>query len=55
MDGKIAPHRCETCEYCKLTKKAKVLDWDLVGLNGDRLREEGIECDDPIVKKGENE
>lgn len=53
MDGKIAPHRCETCEYCKMTKKARILNWELVGLSGDKLREEGIECDDPIVVKGE--
>lgn len=55
MDGEVAPHRCETCEYCKMTKKARVLDWDLVGLNGDRLREEGIECDDPILTKKEED
>ena len=54
MNGEVAPHRCETCEYCKKTKKARILDWDLVGSNGDKLREEGIECDDPILKKKED-
>lgn len=49
-EGKVAPHRCEVCDYCKMTKKARILDWELVGSNGDKLREENIECDDPIVK-----
>ena len=56
LNGEVAPHRCETCEYCKMTKKARVLDWDYVGYSGDKLREEGIECDDPkLVKKEDNE
>ena len=25
MEGKVAPHRCETCAYCRMTKKAKIL------------------------------
>ena len=55
LKGEIAPHRCEVCEYCKMTKKARILDWDYVGFSGDRLREEGIECDDPkLGKKEEN-
>lgn len=54
MNGEVAPHRCETCEYCKMTKKARILDWDFVGFNGDKLREEGIECDDPILEKKED-
>ena len=56
MNGEIAPHRCEVCEYCKMTKKARILNWEYVGFTGDKLREEGIECDDPIlIKKEDNE
>ena len=51
LDGIIAPERCEKCAYCRLTKKAKVLNFDLAGLNGDQLREEGIECNDPKITK----
>ncbi len=55
LDGKVAPHRCETCEYCRSTKKARVLNYFFAGLSGDQLREEGIESDDPILKKEEEE
>lgn len=51
LDGKIPPERCEKCAYCRLTKKAKVLNFELAGLNGDQLREEGIECNDPKITK----
>jgi hypothetical protein len=51
LEGKIAPRRCEQCEYCKSTKKLRVLDWEYIGANGDYLRENGIECDDPLLKK----
>ena len=51
LSGKTAPHRCETCHYCRLTKKAKVMSYEYIGYNGDKLREEGIECDDPIRKE----
>lgn len=51
LNGEVAPHRCEECSYCRMTKKARVLDYEYVGYNGDRLREEGIECNDPILKK----
>ena len=51
LDGKIAPHRCEKCAYCRETKKARILHFEYAGLNGDQLREEGIECDDPKVIK----
>lgn len=47
LEGKIKPHRCEKCAYCKQTKKARLLDTDLIGANGDKLREEGFECEDP--------
>lgn len=54
LDGKIRPHRCESCEYCRGTKKARVLTFDMAGLDGDHLREVGIESDDPLkVKEGE--
>jgi hypothetical protein len=52
LDGKIAPHRCETCSYCRATKKARVLNFELAGSNGDKLREEGIECENPKIIKG---
>ena len=51
LKGRVAPHRCETCEYCRSTKKARVLTYDLAGLDGDHLRELGIECDDSILKQ----
>lgn len=53
MEGKVAPHRCETCSYCRATKKARVLNFEFAGYNGDKLREEGIESDNPKVNKGE--
>lgn len=53
ISGKVAPHRCEECHYCRLTKKARVLSSDYVGYNGDKLREEGIVCDDPVVRREE--
>ena len=53
MNGEIAPHRCEQCAYCKKTKRMRVLDWELVGASGDALRENGYECEDPKIKKGE--
>ena len=48
LDGKVAPHRCEKCAYCRETKKARVMHYEYAGMSGDLLREEGIECDDPI-------
>ena len=51
LDGKIAPQRCENCAYCRMTKKARILNYEFAGLTGDELREEGIECDDPLVSK----
>ena len=54
LDGKVRPHRCERCEYCRATKKARVLTFDMAGLNGNQLRELGIESEDPLlIKKGE--
>lgn len=54
LGGEIAPHRCETCAYCRATKKARVLDFDLIGANGDKLREEGIVCDNPKLNPETN-
>ena len=54
LDGKAKPHRCEQCEYCRSTKKARLLSYYFAGLSGDQLREEGIESDDPLLKKEEN-
>lgn len=51
LDGKIAPERCENCAYCRMTKKAKVLDFNYAGFTGDQLREEGIDCNDPKLVK----
>lgn len=51
ISGKTAPHRCEQCSYCKLTKKVRVMSYEYAGYSGDKLREEGIECDDPIIRK----
>lgn len=51
MDGEIAPHRCETCAYCRETKKATVIDFNYIGANGDALREAGYECVDEKIKK----
>lgn len=53
LDGKVAPHRCETCEYCRMTKKARVLDYSYAGFSGNQLREVGIESDDPVLVKEE--
>lgn len=53
LEGKIAPNRCEQCEYCKKTKKMRILDWEYAGASGDFLRENGIECCDPVLKKEE--
>ncbi len=53
LEGKVAPHRCEKCEYCRLTKKAMIIDSEFAGYNGDMLRENGIECDDKIIEKKE--
>ncbi len=55
LEGKTAPHRCESCEYCRLTKKARVLDYTYAGMTGDQLRENGIESDDPVLVKEEEE
>lgn len=52
-EGEIAPHRCEKCAYCKQTKKARVLSFEYIGYSGDKLREEGFECDDPKITKEE--
>jgi hypothetical protein len=51
MNGEIAPHRCETCAYCRETKKATVIDFNYIGANGDALREAGYECVDEKIKK----
>lgn len=53
LEGKVAPHRCENCEYCRLTKKAKVMTYFFAGMTGDELRQEGIESDDPLLRKEE--
>lgn len=53
QDGEIAPQRCEKCDYCRMTKKAQIMDYTLIGASGDQLREEGYECVDPKVKKEE--
>ena len=54
QDGKVAPNRCEQCVYCRKTKKAKLISFELAGLNGDQLREEGIECADKKISKENN-
>lgn len=53
LSGKVQPHRCEECEYCRMTKKARVMNYYFAGLNGDQLREEGIESNDPVLKQEE--
>lgn len=53
LNGELAPHRCETCNYCRATKKARVLSTDCIGLNGDQLRDIGIQCDDRKIKNKE--
>lgn len=55
LDGKVNPHRCGVCSYCRGTKKAMVLNYNTAGLNGDELRELGIECDDPLKEQKEGE
>ena len=50
LKGKIQPHRCEECEYCRKTKKARILNYVYAGMNGNQLRESGIESDDPLLK-----
>lgn len=52
-EGKVAPHRCEVCPYCRSTKQAKIISYKFAGMNGDELREEGFVCDDDFVKKGD--
>ncbi|WP_281512255.1 PD-(D/E)XK nuclease-like domain-containing protein [Mammaliicoccus vitulinus] len=52
LNGEVEPHRCNVCSYCRQTKKVeKALSYEYAGYNGDQLREEGIECNDPILKK----
>lgn len=54
QNGEVAPHRCEKCAYCRMTKKAQIMDYTLIGATGDQLREEGYECVDPkFIKEGE--
>lgn len=53
-DKKIAASRCEVCEYCRKTKKAKIYDVKYIGVNGDKLREDGFDCADPIIKEENN-
>lgn len=50
LSGRVEPHRCETCEYCRMTKKARVLNYYFAGMNGNELREEGIESNDPVLE-----
>ncbi len=51
--GKVAPHRCEKCAYCRATKKARLISYEYAGMSGDELREEGIECNNEKVKPEE--
>ncbi len=51
LNGEVAPHRCETCAYCRMTKRARLITTEMVGLTGDQLREMGVESDDPIKKE----
>lgn len=53
-DKKIAASRCEVCDYCRKTKKAKIYDVKYIGVNGDKLREDGFDCTDPIIKEENN-
>lgn len=55
LKGEVAPYRCEKCAYCRMTKKMQIMDADLVGANGDKLRENGYECTDPKIKNIEEE
>ena len=52
--GKVAPHRCEKCPYCRSSKKARLISYEYAGMSGDELREEGIESNDEKVKPEEN-
>lgn len=52
--GKVAPHRCEKCAYCRSSKKAQLISYEYAGMSGDELREEGIECNNEKVKPEEN-
>lgn len=49
LDKKIKPERCEQCSYCRLTKKAFVLNSDYAGYSGEKLKQEGIIREDPIL------
>lgn len=49
--GEVAPTRCETCDYCKKTKKAIPISYEYAGYTGDQLREEGIESYGEKIKK----
>lgn len=51
LNKEVAPYRCEKCVYCRMTKKAHLMDSEYIGLHGDKLRENGIECVDPINKE----
>lgn len=53
QNGEVAPHRCEKCAYCRETKKARILNYEYIGFDGDMLREVGIECDDKKVERKE--
>lgn len=48
--GEVAPCRCEKCAYCRSTKKTQIMDSELIGANGDRLRENGFDCVDPKIQ-----
>lgn len=54
LNGKVEPHRCEICDYCRSTKKARIISYYFAGMNGNQLREEGIESNDPKLVKEEN-
>ena len=51
LDGETAPQRCEKCAYCRETKKAIIIDFNLIGSTGDQLREAGYECVDEKLKR----
>lgn len=53
LNGEIKPNRCEKCEYCRKTKKARVLTYDLCGMDGDQLRDNGVESCDPALEREE--
>lgn len=54
LSGEIAPHRCNKCEYCRKTKKSQIVPFDLIGANGDELREAGYTCEDEKLNVKEN-